>query len=127
MEIVLSNGEITWLGAKSRSYTGYDLRGAFIGSEGTFGIITKIIVRLMKIPESVSTILAAFKSMDDASNTVSEVISAGMIPAALEMMDRITIEACEPVYNPKYPKGSEAVLLIEIDGISFVIGIIINI
>ena len=118
IEIVLSNGEITWLGDKSRSFSGYDLRGAFIGSEGTFGIITKIIVRLLKIPESVSTILAAFKSMDDASNSVSEVISAGMIPAALEMMDRITIEACEPVYNPKYPKGSEAVLLIEIDGLT---------
>lgn len=117
LEVVLSNGEIVWLGGKSRSFNGYDTRGAFIGSEGTFGIVTKIIVRLLKIPESVQTILASYQNINAASKTVSEIIASGMIPSALEMMDRLTIKACELVYKPNYPENSEAVLIVEVDGL----------
>ena len=118
VEVVLADGEIVWLGGKSRDTFGYDLRGAFIGSEGTLGIVTKVAVRLMPKPESVKTMLAAFKSLDDASQTVTEIIAAGMVPAALEMMDRVTIDACEPVYQPGYPEDAEAVLLVEVDGLA---------
>ena len=97
--------------------TGYDLRGAFIGSEGTLGIVTKVAVRLMRKPEAVLTMLAAFRSLDDASQAVSDIIGAGMVPSAIEMMDRVTIEACEPVYHPGYPEDAEAVLIVELDGL----------
>ena len=118
VEVVLADGETVWLGGKSRDTYGYDLRGAFIGSEGTLGIVTKVAVRLMRQPESIRTMLAAYTSMDDASQTVSDIIGAGLVPAALEMMDRVTIDACEPVYHPGYPDDAEAVLLVEVDGLS---------
>ena len=89
-----------------------------IGSEGTLGIVTKVAVRLMKVPESVVTLLAAFRSLDDASQAVSDIIGAGMVPSALEMMDRVTIDACEPVYHPGYPDDAQAVLLVELDGVA---------
>ena len=118
VEVVLADGTRVWLGGKSRDTFGYDLRGAFIGSEGTLGIVTKVAVRLMKVPESVVTLLAAFRSLDDASQAVSDIIGAGMVPSALEMMDRVTIDACEPVYHPGYPEDAEAVLLVELDGVA---------
>ncbi len=117
IEVVLANGDKTWLGSMARETFGYDLRGAFIGSEGTLGIVTKVAVRLMKKPETVLTLLAAFASLDDASQSVSDIIGAGMVPSALEMMDRVTIDACEPVYNPGYPDDAEAVLIVELDGL----------
>ena len=103
IEVVLADGEKVWLGGTSRDNFGYDLRGAFIGSEGTLGIVTKVAVRLMRKPETVLTMLAAFRSLDDASQSVSDIIGAGMVPSAIEMMDRVTIDACEPVYHPGYP------------------------
>lgn len=118
MEVVLADGSIVWLGGENREYSGYDLRGALIGSEGTFAIVTKIAVRLLTLPESIHTMLAAFSSIDDASQCVSDIISEGIVPSALEMMDRVTIDACEPVYHPGYPEGAEAVLLVELDGLS---------
>ncbi|NQW16346.1 MAG: FAD-binding protein [Chloroflexi bacterium] len=117
MEVVLANGEMIWLGGEQRETPGYDLRGAFIGSEGTLGIATKIAVRLIPIPEAIRTVAAVFNSMDMASKTVSDIIGAGVIPAALEMMDRVTIDAVEPTYHPGYPAEAKAVLIIEVDGL----------
>ena len=117
LEVVLADGSLTWLGGSEREATGYDLRGAFVGSEGTFGIITKVAVRLLPKPETVHSMLAAFKTMDAASQTVTEIIAAGMVPAALEMMDRKTIDAVEPFYHPGYPAEAEAVLIVEVDGL----------
>ncbi len=118
LEVVLADGSITWLGSDMREAPGYDLRGAFIGSEGTLGIATKIAVRLLKTPEAVQTMLAAFRSLDDASQAVSDVIASGIVPAALEMMDRTTIDACETVYRPGYPPDAQAVLIVEVDGLA---------
>ena len=117
IEVVLPDGEITWLGSDLRESAGFDLRGAFIGSEGTLGIATKISVRLLKTPETIHTLLAAFPSIDSASQAVSDIIASGIVPAALEMMDRNTIDACEPVFNPGYPADAQAVLIVELDGI----------
>ncbi len=117
VEVVLADGTLLWLGDVTRESPGYDLRGVFIGSEGTLGIVTKVAVRLLRAPESVRTLLAAFNSMDDASQAVSDIIGAGMIPAALEMMDAVTIKACEAVYHPGYPPDADAVLIVEVDGL----------
>jgi glycolate oxidase len=117
LQVVLADGSMTWLGGSQRESTGYDLRGAFVGSEGTLGIVTKIAVRLLPKPETVHSMLAAFTTMDAASDTVSEIIAAGMVPAALEMMDRKTIDAVEPFYHPGYPAAAEAVLIVEVDGL----------
>ena len=117
MEIVLADGEVTWIGGRSRDVPGYDLAGAFVGSEGTLAIATKIAVRLMALPESTRTLLAIFNTVDDASNAVSAIIAAGILPSALEMMDRNIIAAVEPVLHAGFPLDAEAVLLIEVDGL----------
>lgn len=116
-EVVLADGTIVELGGVSRDTAGYDLTGAFVGSEGTLAIATKITVRLMRIPESTRTLLAIFDTVDDASNTVSAIIGAGIVPSALEMMDRNIIAAVEPVLHAGFPLDAEAVLLIEVDGL----------
>ncbi|HEY4669176.1 MAG TPA: FAD-linked oxidase C-terminal domain-containing protein [Tepidiformaceae bacterium] len=118
MEIVSADGQVTWLGGRVTEGLGYDLRGAFIGSEGTMGIATKIVVKLLPVPESVVTLLGVFDTIEQASETVSSIISAGMIPAAMEMMDRVTLEAAEAGLQCGYPPEAGAVLLIEIDGIA---------
>jgi glycolate oxidase len=118
VEVALADGSLLWLGGEGRETPGYDLRGAFIGSEGTFGIVTKVAVRLLRIPESIHTMLAAFTTLDAASQTVSDIIAAGIVPSALEMMDRVTIDACEPVYHPGYPADAAAVLIVELDGLT---------
>ncbi len=117
LEVVLADGSMTWLGGTQREAAGYDLRGAFVGSEGTLGIVTKIAVRLLPKPETIHSMLAAFTTMDAASDTVSEIIAAGMVPSALEMMDRNTIDAVEPFYHPGYPAEAQAVLIVEVDGL----------
>ena len=86
MEVVLENGAVTWLGSKVRDSSGYDLRGVFVGSEGTFGLATKIIVRLLPLPPLTKTYLAGFPDLDSACNAVSSLIAQGMVPAALEMI-----------------------------------------
>jgi glycolate oxidase len=116
VEVVLADGEIVQLGGERRDTGGYDLTGAFVGSEGTLGIATKITVRLMRLPESTRTLLAIFNSIDEASNAVSAIIAAGLLPSALEMMDRHIIAAVEPIIHAGYPLDAEAVLLIEVDG-----------
>lgn len=118
LEVVTAGGEITWLGGRTPEAPGYDLRGAFIGSEGTLGITTKVAVRLLPLPASVVTLLAIFDGVEQASETVSAIIGAGMVPAALEMMDRLTIQAAEAGLKCGYPPGAGAVLLIELDGVA---------
>ena len=118
-KVVLPNGEIAELGGPSspRPCGGLDLIGLFCGSEGTFGIATEITVRLSPNPESVVTLLASYKNMDAACGTVSDIVAAGLIPAALEILDDKTIQAIEAsVFKAGYPTDAAAVLLIELDG-----------
>tara|TARA_A100001037_G_C15138601_1_gene632480 strand:- start:2096 stop:3262 length:1167 start_codon:yes stop_codon:yes gene_type:complete len=116
MKVVLSSGEILQIGSDTNEVGGIDLRGFFIGSEGTFGIITEVIVRLTPNPAGVKTMLASFEEVGDACRTVSDIIASGAVPAAMELMDKYTIEAIETVVKAGYPKGAAAVLLIELDG-----------
>jgi glycolate oxidase len=118
VEVVLDDGRIVWLGGEVPDLPGYDLCGVFVGSEGTMGIVTKVIVRLMRAHESVRTLLAIFDQMDAATQTVVEITAAGIIPAALEMMDRTTIEAVERGAPVGLPRDAEAVLIVEIEGLS---------
>ena len=116
VEVVLPDGEMVWLGGFEQDRPGYDLLGAFVGSEGTLGVATKVMVKLVPEPEAVKTLVAPFKDIDDASRAVSTIIARGIIPAALEMMDRMTIDAVGPVVRADYPPDADAVLLIEVDG-----------
>ncbi len=117
MSVVLPTGEVARLGADGEEVPGYDLRGFFIGSEGTLAVTTEITVKLTPNPESARTMLACFSKVGDACRTVSDVIAAGAVPAAMELMDRWTIEAIEAVVRAGYPRDAEAVLLIELDGL----------
>ncbi|MSP79242.1 MAG: FAD-binding protein [Dehalococcoidia bacterium] len=117
MEVVLEDGSAVWLGGSHRDAPGYDLAGAFVGSEGMFGVATKILVRLLKEPEAVRTYLAIFNSMEQASSAVSGIIGGGIVPAALEMMDALAIRAVENTRPMGYPLDAEAVLLVEVDGL----------
>jgi glycolate oxidase len=117
IEVVTAAGEIMWLGGRVADAPGYDLRGAFIGSEGTLGIATKIVVKLLPAPARVITLLAIFDSVEEASETVSAIISAGMVPAAMEMMDQLTLQAAEEGMHCGYPPDAGAVLLVELDGL----------
>ena len=116
LEVVTADGEVVELGGPAREAPGYDLLGAFIGSEGTLGVVTKITVRLMRKPESVQTLLAGFPSTDDAGAAVSAIIASGVTPAAIEMMDALSIEAAEQAVQCGYPDGAGAVLVVELDG-----------
>ena len=118
LEVVYADGTVEWVGGRHREYPGLDIRGILIGSEGTLAMVTKIAVRLLRQPESVKTLLAVFKELDHASAAVSGIIGAGIVPAALEMMDDICIQAAEPAVNAGYPKGAGAVLLVEVDGLA---------
>ncbi|MEV0232384.1 FAD-linked oxidase C-terminal domain-containing protein [Nonomuraea sp. NPDC050786] len=112
-EIVTPDGDLVTL---DRMDPGYDLLGAFIGSEGTLGIATKITVRLSRAPETVTTVLAAFESIEQGGLAVSAIIGAGIVPAAIEMMDALAIEAAEAAVACRYPEGAGAVLIVELDG-----------
>src|SRR6202451_2801856 len=116
LEIVTPAGELTWLGDGTGVSSGYDLLGAFTGSEGTLGIVTKVVVKLMPLPEVVHTLLAAYATTAEGGRAVSDVIAAGIVPAAIEMMDALAIEAAEAAVHCNYPAGAGAVLIIELDG-----------
>jgi len=116
LELVTPGGELVEIGAKAPDQPGYDLLGAIVGSEGTLGIATKVTVRLTRTPESVKTLLAAFTDTDSAGQAVSSIIGAGVIPAAIEMMDALAIEAAEAAVHCGYPAGAGAVLVVELDG-----------
>lgn len=121
IEVVTAAGDVVQLGGRVAQTRGYDLRGAFVGSEGTLGIATKITVRLLPVPASVVTLLGIFDTVEKASETVSAVIGAGMIPAAMEMMDRVTLQAAEAGLQCGYPADAGAVLLVELDGMAEVV------
>jgi glycolate oxidase len=116
LEIVTADGEIHWLGGPTRDVPGYDLVGCVVGSEGTICVVTKALVRLVPKPESVKTMLAIFDSVRQASSAVSAIVSGGIVPAALEMIDKQTIAAVEPVLHTGFPLDAEAVLIVEVDG-----------
>jgi glycolate oxidase len=116
LELVTGAGELVHLGGKVVDRPGYDLTGVAVGSEGTLGLVTAVTVRLLHVPEAVKTLLAAFASLVRASETVSEIIAAGIVPAAMEMLDRVIIGAINAGVAPVYPRDADAVLLIELDG-----------
>jgi glycolate oxidase len=116
-EIVLYHGEVIWVGGKALDHPGYDLTGVLVGSEGTLGIATKLILRIVPKPEAIKTMLAVYNSLEDASRTVSAIIADGIVPATLEMLDRLTIKAVEESIHAGFPLDAEAVLLIELDGL----------
>jgi glycolate oxidase len=115
VDVVLADGELVTL---SRDDEGPDLLGVFIGSEGTLGIAVRITVRVLRVAESVRTLLAGFATTDAAGDAVSRVIAAGILPAAIEMMDALAIEAVEAAVAPGYPPGAGAVLIVELDGVA---------
>ncbi len=114
--VVLADGTVTRLGGDSPQQAGYDLLGAFIGSEGTLGVVTEITVRLSPKPAAVQTLVADFGTVEQASETVSEIIGAGIVPAAIEMMDALTIEAAEAAVGAGYTLEAAAALIVELDG-----------
>jgi glycolate oxidase len=115
LEVVLPDGSLVHLGGKTLDSPGYDLSGVFVGSEGTLGIATKITLRIVKRPECIRTLLAAFPSTNEAGAAVSDIIAAGMLPAAIEMMDNLAIQAAEAAVHANYPDCG-ALLLAELDG-----------
>jgi glycolate oxidase len=118
-ELVMPDGEVVWLGAKpdgGEDVDGYDLRGAVIGCEGMFGIVTRVLVKLIRAPEAFKTMLGIFESVPQASQTVSDIIAAGILPGALEMMDQLITQAVEAAYQFGFPLDAGAVLIVELDG-----------
>jgi glycolate oxidase len=118
LEVVLPDGEIAWLGGRTRDALGFDLAGVFVGSEGTFGVATKVVVRILRKPQAVKTVLAVFDEITQASEAVSAVIARGLVPAAMEMIDQLTIQAVEDAFGCGYPRDAAAALLIEVDGLA---------
>ena len=114
LQMVTTEGSIVEIGGEERP--GYDLLGLIVGSEGTFGIVTRITLRLLRRPGAVRTLLAAFGSIPDAARAVSEIVAAGIVPAALEMMDAVVVEALRAAFGLSYPPGARALLLAEADG-----------
>ena len=117
VDAVLADGEVARLGGTEPDVPGYDLRGCFVGSEGTMGIAARIAVRLLPDPPMVRTLLCDFGALDDAAATVSGIIAAGIVPAALEMMDAEITRAVEDFVGAGYPRDAAAVLLVEVDGL----------
>ena len=120
-ELVLPSGEVTWLGTTlegGEDVDGLDLRGAALGTEGMFGIVTRVLVRLIRAPQSYKTLLGIFETVDDASQAVSDIIRAGIVPAALEMMDQLITQAVEQAYHFGFPMDAGAVLIVELDGLA---------
>jgi glycolate oxidase len=117
LEVVLPDGTVAMLGGTAADTPGYDLVGVFVGSEGTFGIATRILVRLTPNPEGVKTILAIFDSVGDACRGVTEILRRGIVPAALEMIDQKTMRAVEQYIHAGFPDDAAAVLLVEVDGL----------
>ncbi|SEN97494.1 FAD-linked oxidase C-terminal domain-containing protein [Actinacidiphila rubida] len=115
-EVVLPDGEVVHLGGTAPEHPGLDLLGAFVGSEGTLGVATRVTLRTVPAPETVRTLLLGYRTVEAAAGTVSDVIAAGIVPAAVEMMDALAIEAAEAAVRCGYPEGAAAVLVVELDG-----------
>jgi glycolate oxidase len=116
VDLVTADGSTVTLGGRAPDPTGYDLLGVVVGSEGTLGVVTEVTVRLLRRPEAVRTLLAAFGSTDAAGAATSAIIAEGIVPAAIEMMDALAIEAAEAAVSCGYPAGAGAVLIVELDG-----------
>ena len=117
VEIVLPDGRIVRTGGPTEDNPGYDLTGVIVGSEGTFGVVTKIWVRITRNPEAYRTLLGVFETVDDATNTISDIIGAGIIPGALEMLDSLILQAVEAAFHFGFPLDAGAVLIMEVDGL----------
>src|SRR5919109_1372796 len=117
LEVVLPDGDIITVGGKVLDQPGCDLTGLFVGSEGTLGIVTKIVVRIVRLPEVVRTQLALFPSVDEAANAVSAIMTAGILPAALELLDRACMEVVDKAIHIGFPESAGAALIIELDGL----------
>jgi len=115
LEVVLPDGSLVHFGSKCLDAPGYDLLGVFVGSEGTLGVAAKVTLRVVKRPECIRTLLAAFPGTNEAGAAVSDIIAAGMLPAAIEMMDNLAIQAAEAAVHPNYPDCG-GLLLVELDG-----------
>lgn len=118
LEVVTADGDIVQVGGWTADTPGYDLTGLIIGSEGTLCVVTGIIVRVVRLSEATRTMVAVFDTIDDASNTVSEIISSGVIPSAIEMMDQLILQAVEADSHAGYPLDAAAVLLLESEGLT---------
>jgi glycolate oxidase len=116
VELVLADGEVVELGGAMEDVPGYDLRGLAVGGEGTFGLVTRATLRLVREPEQWRTLLGVFETVAAASNAVSGIIAAGIVPAALEMMDRLIVAAVEAAFHFGFPTDAGAVLIVELDG-----------
>jgi len=117
LTVVLPDGSVAHLGGTAPDPAGYDLTGLFVGSEGTFGICTELVAKIARLPEGVKTLLAIYDSIDEGSRTVSAIIAAGMVPATLEMMDQMVIQAVEASLHCGLPTDCATVLIIEVDGL----------
>lgn len=117
VEMVLADGSVVRLGGPMEDVPGYDLVGLVVGSEGTFGIVTRAILRLTRQPQGWKTVLGVFESVADACSAVSGIIAAGIVPAAMELMDQLIVEAVEAAYHFGFPTDAGAVLIVELDGL----------
>jgi glycolate oxidase len=118
LEFVLPDGRVVYTGGPTEDNPGYDLTGVVVGSEGTFGIATKAWVRITRNPEAYRTLLGVFETVDDATNTISDIIGAGIIPGALEMLDQLILQAVEAAFHFGFPLDAGAVLIMEVDGLA---------
>jgi glycolate oxidase len=116
LEVVLPDGSVVQLGGKELDCPGYDLHGVFVGSEGTLGVATRITLRVVPTPESVRTLVAFFASPARAGQAVSDIVTAGVVPGAIEMMDRLSMDASEQMAHAGWPADAGAALLVELDG-----------
>jgi glycolate oxidase len=116
-EIVLPDGRVALTGGPTEDNPGYDLTGVIVGSEGTFGVVTRVWVRITRNPEAYRTLLGVFETVDDATNTISDLIGAGIVPAALEMLDSLILQAVEAAFHFGFPLDAGAVLIMEVDGL----------
>lgn len=117
LEMVLPDGTTTWLGGTAQDDPGLDLAGVTVGSEGTFGMATRAVVRLVPEPRAYRTFLVVFDSVETATACVSAIIAAGILPGAIELMDRLIVQAVEQAFHFGFPLDAAAVLIIELDGI----------
>jgi glycolate oxidase len=117
LEFVLPDGRVVQTGGPVEDSPGYDLTGVIVGSEGTFGIATKAWVRITRNPQAYRTLLGVFETVVDATNTISEIIASGIVPAALEMLDTLILQAVEAAFHFGFPLDAGAVLIMEVDGV----------
>ncbi len=126
LEVVLADGTVTWVGSRALDEPGYDLTGILVGSEGTFGIVTKAIVRLLARREAVRTLLAIYDTMDAACEAASAVIASGIVPEALEIIDGMSMRAVNKTLQAGFPEDAEAALLIEVEGLAESVPVLIE-